>query len=404
MPCHAPAISLLVPLLALSAAPSAETPRPRPTVSAGKGVAGEEAASRGLALLEEGKPLEAVEELERAVANRPRSVAVLRALASAYAFLEDPAAVATYERLLAAAPGDVRALLDLAQVHWRAGRYEEGNRILETLVTQPPPKPKLGLEYARSLMRQSRFVQAERHFKRACGSLACDADALALWVDALLENGRFEEAASRYREAVAKAPEQVAARHRLGRLLLLVGDAASARKELEAAASLAPGDAAVTLDLGRAQEATGDALRAEASLRAALKLDPDLSRAHHALGTLLARLGRGEEARAEIDSYAKQFEGEQKRRLVERTRVAEINLGWTRLREKRPAEALAQFQRHPGDVEALRGAARALTDLGRRPEALEAWDRAMALAPQDPRLRYERDRELARRATAARKR
>lgn len=393
---YATSISLLTFFLAGPEAPSAGTSPPPPTVAAVSGETGEETASRGRALLEEGKPLQAVVELERAVASRSASVEVLRALASAYAFLEDPAAAKAYERLLLASPGDVRALLGLAQFHWRAGRTEEGNRILESLLAQPPPKPNLGLEYARALMSQSRFVQAEREFGRACGALACDAETLALWADALLENGRFEEAAARYREAVAKGPELVAPRHRLGRLLLLVGDAASARAELEAAASLAPGDAAVTLDLGRAREAAGDALRAEASYRASLKLDPDLSRAHHALGTLLARLGRGEEARAEIALYAKQFESDQKRRLVERTRTAEINLGWTRLREKRPKEALAQFERHPRDVEALRGAARALSELGRRREALEAWERAIALAPEDLRLRYERDRELSR--------
>jgi tetratricopeptide (TPR) repeat protein len=356
----------------------------------------DEAVARGESLLRARRPEEAVREFEHALASSPRSIPALRGLAAAYSVLEDPAAESAYRRLLEAEPGDIRARLELAQFFWRTRRYEEGNRIVEAVVSQPPPKPKLGLEYARVLMAQSRFVQAEREFERACTAARCDADALTAWADALLEAGRFADAAGRYREAIVQSPEKVEPRHRLGRLLLLAGDVASARPELERAAALAPDDAAIRFELGRAQEASGATAEAEASYRAALAKDPELARARHALGTLLNRLGRREEAKREIEGYRVAFAAEQERRTRERTRVAEIDLGWTLLAQKKPAQALAQFERHPRDVEALRGAARALSQLGRKREALAAWDRAIALAPNDVRLPWEKAREQRR--------
>ena len=232
MPCPATAISFFALLLAHTGPARGSETALRPSPAAGTGLSREERAlASGRALLAEGKFAEAVAELERrsrAVPGPSRRCGSLPRRTPVSRILRPRRPTSVFS---AAAPGDVRALLDLAQVHWRSGRFEEGNRILETLVTQPPPKPKLGLEYARSLMQQSRFVQAERHFKRACGiALVRRRDALALWADALLENGRFEEAVVRYREAVSKAPDQVAPRHRLGRLLLLVGDAAAREK------------------------------------------------------------------------------------------------------------------------------------------------------------------------------
>ena len=78
------------------------------------------------------------------------------------------------------------------------------------------------------------------------------------------------------------------------------------------------------------------------------------------------------------------------------SRKAEMNLGWVALRRGEPERALAQFDRHPEDPEALRGAARALVALGRQKEALEKYERAVALAPENAALRYELDREYDR--------
>jgi tetratricopeptide (TPR) repeat protein len=111
------------------------------------------------------------------------------------------------------------------------------------------------------------------------------------------------------------------------------------------------------------------------------------------MGALLARLGRREEAREHIAIFQTAFQAEQEARLREASRRARLNLGWVELRQGRAERALEQFRRFPDDVEALRGAARALSKLGRHGEAAKTYERALTVSPEDPRLRYELDAE-----------
>ncbi|MDQ2980692.1 MAG: tetratricopeptide repeat protein, partial [Acidobacteriota bacterium] len=151
--------------------------------------------------------------------------------------------------------------------------------------------------------------------------------------------------------------------------------------------------AEVALDLGRALEATGKSAEAEAAYRRALALEPNLSVTHYTLGTLLARTGRREEAEQHIELYREYFQKEQERRFRAGSRQAELNLGWMELSAGRAEAALAQFSRHPDDVEALRGAAAALARIGRHEEAVRTLERALLLDPGNRALRYELDRE-----------
>jgi len=192
---------------------------------------------------------------------------------------------------------------------------------------------------------------------------------------------------------VAAAPESSEAHHRLGRLLLFRGRASEAVPELERAAKLDPKSADKALDLGRAYEAAGDAAAAETSLRRAVELQPDLAVTHYALGTLLARTGRRDEAKKEIAIYQDFFQKEQKRRYESASRQAELNLGWTELRGGRADRALEAFDRHPDDPEALRGRGEALSRLGRHEEAVRSLERASLLDPENRAIAWQLDRE-----------
>lgn len=352
--------------------------------------------SYGAALNAVGRSAEAIGAFQKALAIRPRSLPALHGLARVYAVLEDPRAEATFEQVLAIAPKNLPVRFDLIEYLWQARRFEEGNAAMERLLREIPPNPKLHGRYARALMEQNRFVLAAREFERACRGKACDSELLELWASALFENGRFEEAASRYRDAIAASPDRISARHTLGRLLLLKGDAPGAGEELKRAAELRPDSAPVLLDLGRALEASGRLVEAESAYRKALELEPALSRTHYALGTLLARTQRRDEAREHIALYQDYFQKEQQRRLRQSSRRAELNLGWTHLKRNRLEESLAQFRRHPDDVEALRGVAAALSRLGRHAEAAKALEHALVLSPDDNRVQHELDREYTR--------
>ena len=192
------------------------------------------------------------------------------------------------------------------------------------------------------------------------------------------------------------SPDQLTAHHTLGRLLFLDQKPTEAAAALSRAAELEPGSAAIRLELGRAEEAAGMVDRAEASYREALKLDPSLSKAHYCLGTLLNRTGRRDEARPHIEAYQAAFQKEQEANFSGGSRRAEVNLGWIDLQRGQPEKALAQFERHPDNADALRGAARALIQLGRNAEALQKYERAVALAPDDLALRHELDAQYDR--------
>ncbi len=362
----------------------------------GKTVDSNEAWQRAQALFSAGKPDEAVPILESLASSRPESVVALRGLAAAYAAVGDERAEDTYRRAIALAPRDFALRFESVEFLWAAGRADAADEEMARLLSEAGGT-RLRVRYAFELMRQQRFADASRELEQSCRSGRCNAEALEAWGSALLETGRFEDSAARYRDAIALAPDRVSARHNLGRVLLLAGNPASARLELGRAVEAEPRSPEVLLDFGRALEALGQVDQAEAAYRKVIGLAPDLPRSHYALGTLLARRGHQEEARREIALYQRVFEREQKERFQAGARRAELSLGWTELARGEAERAAVQFGRHPDDPEALRGRALALARLGRHAEAVAALEHALSISPVDPRTRYAlaREREKA---------
>lgn len=348
--------------------------------------------------LAEDRPEKAATGFEAFLSARPANPAGLRGLANAYGALRDPRALETFERAVAADPRNLPLRVEFAEYLWDTRRYERGNAEMARVIKDAPGNAKLRAHYGMNLASQSRFAQAAEEFEAARRGGLDSADVLFYMGSALWECGRLEEAEQRLRQAVAKAPEKAAARHRLGRLLLFRGDARAAVLELEEAARLSPDSAEIALDLGRAYEAAKKMESAEASYRKALELEPGLSTTHYTLGTLLARTGRRPEAQKHIALYQEYFQKEQQRRFEAGSRQAELNLGWTELDAGRSEKALAQFERHPEDPEALRGAAAALARLGRHAEAARRLEHAVLLDPDNRSLRWELDLERGKRS------
>jgi tetratricopeptide (TPR) repeat protein len=348
---------------------------------------------RAQALLEGGRPDEAVPLLEAAVAGRPGDGLLLGGLASAYSAVRDPRAEATFERAIAAEPRNIALRLALADHHWRARQYDKGNAVLERAIAASPDKPRLQAHYGVNLYEQRRFGPAARELDAARRGGLVNADVLFFLGSALWEVGQLEEAEQNLVEAARRAPENVAMRQRLARLLLLRGKSAEAAAELSAVAKLAPNSPEVIVNLGRALEAMGKTGEAEAAYRRGVELAPDLSVAHYMLGTLLARTERREEAARHIAIYQRDFQKEQERNFREASLRAELNLGRTQLDQGKADAALLQFARHPENVEALEGAAAALSKLNRRAEAIETLERALRLDPENRALRYKLSRE-----------
>lgn len=315
----------------------------------------------------------------------------LKSLASSYAASGDPRARETYERAIAATPRDLPLRVEFAEFLWRSGEMDAGNARMEEVIRLAPDNLRLRAHYGVNLAGQKKYGKAVEELDAARRAGFDDPNVLLYLGSALWEIGRLDEAKERLREAVAKAPDRAAARHRLGRLLLLQGNPVAAAAELLRAAELDPASPEIAMDVGRALEASGDSPGAERAYRQALAHDPEPPLAHYLLGTLLARTGRREEAGRHLALYKESFERDQQQQFRSRSRQAELNLGRARLSERRYEEALAQFNRLPDDPEALRGAAQALSGLGRYGEAAARLSKALELDPGNPTLRSELD-------------
>ena len=343
----------------------------------------------GYALLESGLPEESLASFRRVASARPGNAEARGGLAMAYGALGDPRADGAFASVFRSAPKDPRYRERYAEYLWLTGETDRGNREMERAIAMAPSDAALRMIFGTKLHEEGRFLDAARELRKARQAGARDPSLSFLLGTAELENGHVAEAERFLREAIASEHASLEARHFLGRLLLLTGRPAEARKELARAAELDPGSAPVRCDLGRAAEGAGDSEAAEVAYRQALSLQPGLSRCHYLLGALLSRERRVEEARQEMAIYGQAYQEEQALLVRQNSLHVEINLGKRELREGHFAEALAAFSRHPDHVEALRGAAAALSGLHRRAEAVTALEQAVRLAPDDRRLRYE---------------
>ncbi len=270
---------------------------------------------------------ESIEAARRAAAAAPESAAAwgrLGMVCQAHALYQ--AATACYRRASALDADDYRwpYLAALAQL-----KYDTTAALasFETAARLSPPNPALFINYG----------------------------------DALLEAGRAEEAADRYRQALELAPRSSHARYGLARVALAGGDAEAARRQLETAAEQAPGHGEVHALLATVYFRLGDAERARRQeLRAAAHPDP--TRAPDPVVRAMAD--------EEVSSRSYTQRG---LRLVREERFQEAEEAFRRVLEIRPGNAR--------DHANLGGA---LARQGRLDEALAAYREALRVDPDDP--------------------
>jgi len=178
-------------------------------------------------------------------------------------------------------------------------------------------------ETGRQALQNRDFQAAEESLRRA---VQADPENAVLRLDlasALWENNKPAEAEQHAREAVTLEPSAAEAHRLLGGLLLWRGEYLRAAESLERAADLAEPGPAMLLDLGRAWEGAAteapDTLdeqtrlgRAEDAYRRAVNLAPEHSEAAYGLGQVLRRLGREEEAGAQMERYRELYGEEQR--------------------------------------------------------------------------------------------
>jgi tetratricopeptide (TPR) repeat protein len=252
-------------------------------------------------------------------------------------------ALSVYERVLRLDPAVGEALLEAVDVAVSAGALDRARSLLAARRAQRADDTWSRTASGAIAAAERRGRDAEREFR---GALAADPlayEPLSRLVDVLIAARRVPEALPAVRAAAARAPDSPRHQALLGETLLAARDPVGAEAAFGRALVLAPDGTAVRLGLARAQIARQRPAQAIDTLRQA-PASADRSRL---LGAACSALGRWKEAAAEFRSALAAGESPD---LLN-------GLGWAEHRQ------------------------------GRRREAIEAFQRSLALEPDQPQIR-----------------
>jgi len=200
------------------------------------------------------------------------------------------------EQLVRSRPGDIEALLLLATVHRKLGRYPEAEQYCRRALTVDP---QLGQSYqilGTALQGQGNLAGAADCYRTA---LSLDPDLLEaryLLANALRELEDFGQAIAHYEAVLARDPDHVPALCNLGGTLVALHRLDEAAVHLNKANRLLPGAAPVLCQTARVLQLQGRADEAEVRYREALAADPQAVDAMAMLADLLEKSSRQEDA------------------------------------------------------------------------------------------------------------
>lgn len=205
----------------------------------------------------------------------------------------------------------------------------------------------------------------------------------AKWAHNLLGNlhsnaGDYYRAISEYRAALRLDADFLIARINLARALRQAGALEASQNAYDALSESVPGNASVVEGHAELHLARGETDRAIELLEEAARLDP--ASAHY-----FARIGQIEEERGRGEEATQWFERSLEIDPAYPLAIEPLFVKLATRGDLEGAEALmgaaARYQPMDANAQALHGAA--LSFLGRKAEALEAYDRALAVTPED---------------------
>ena len=271
-----------------------------------------------------GKPAEAKEEFERALAAQPSSVDALLGLAAAYRSTGSPEAEATYRRALALQPGYWAVYNQFGVFYYRGGRYADAIPMFQQAILRQPDSVRMYNNLGAALFKTDRFAEARQAYQSSIRIKPSD----GAWTN-------------------------------LGNLEYYVGDYRAAAAAFGEAARMTPGKYLYWANLGDAYRWTPElAIQAPAAYEKAVRLaegelalNPDNAGAHATVAICDAKLGRDDPARRHI-RRALEIEPDNPDHLLYAAIIAEIAgksdeaIDWVRKAMKAGLGA-AQIEREP---------------------------------------------------------
>jgi Flp pilus assembly protein TadD len=236
-----------------------------------------------------------------------------------------------------------------------------------------------------ALRRLGREAEAVAEYRRALesrpsySSLHYD---LAIALDHL---GQPDQAVAAYERAIALDPTNASALSNLARLLARRGDTARALEAARGAVALAPDFAGARVNLAMAWLEAGDAASAESEARRAVGERPDMAEAHEALGAALLAGGRPETAEACFRKASELQPAEPRFKEQAAVALRSVARGRRAAGDFPGAQATLELATGlaSGDADAWSERADLAFERGRRDEARLAYERLLALRPED---------------------
>jgi tetratricopeptide (TPR) repeat protein len=257
-------------------------------------------------------------------------------------------------KAMSLAPGDERARVMLIDVLMDERRLSEAERELNDA---SPSSGQIAYRQSQLYQRQSllpRAIAALQESERFGPVIGADYFYQS-WAGLLVNQADFDGAISIHHRRIDANPNSAEAHRQLGEILILQGHDDEALAELLVAAWLDPKDARAHAAAGQVYARTTRYADAVDALMRALALDPRLREARYTLGTILMRVGKADEGKAELETFGVQ-----------------------------QADAEAQGQRE-FEIDALRRQASARVREGDVAAAIEGFERAAMLDPQSSR-------------------
>jgi tetratricopeptide (TPR) repeat protein len=299
------------------------------------------------------------------------------------------------EKSLALLPGNAQSSTRLGAVLFDLGLYELSAESYQQAIAAGADTPMLHDALARAYLKRGVFNDAARELETVLKATGPSASVLVDLGYCPLTTEHFEEARSRFEQAVALEPENLFARFQLGITLSKLGDRAGAIASLQKSLDEPTVRADAHNELARLYTAAGDIDAAVDHCREAIAIAPYLVDAYYQLGRLLARQGRTEEAQRvlarfqelskineDVDRYEHQVQ-------VSPDNVASLfELAKVYRRQGRDREALETVSKavqiDPDEPALQKALAELLLQADKPDEALRASERAIALRPDDP--------------------
>ena len=201
------------------------------------------------------------------------------------------------------AEGRARAWLSLGHV-LEATKPDEALADYRQAAALQPKDPEPHLAAGQILEKQGKFSDAESEYKQAL-ALAPSSDALTGLANIYMRGHRLPEAEVELKKLVAAHPEQADARIQLGRVLAADGKYDEAIAELQAGERLAPSDVSLQRDLADLFVIAKKYDQAEAAYRGLLAGNPNDAELHQSLGKALIEQKKYPQAQKEIETAVK---------------------------------------------------------------------------------------------------